>query len=357
MERRGREDGVDALAARSSSSRSITRTSTRSPSRSRAHPPSSASRRPRSGGRAAGARAALRDLPGPQPASSTVSSPRSSSRSSTSWPNATIGAATCRYLSASQSSGVTAPSGPGRRPPRRRARATRGRAPRPGSGATCRARAAETISGSVESGRPTPTRTRPKSGEPRPALQRLQAVVAGEPAAEPRADVAERQVDLVVDGQHVVEVDLERAARRAGAAPGLVHEGLRQQHRDARPAGPGAALGEQAVELLARRCPGPSARSARSATCEADVVRRALVARAGVAEPDDQPVRGRDAAEEAHGAVLLAGRLRRRRPEPPRRPLRRPRPHGLAVLADEPGLGLDPLPRSSARGAAGTGWR
>ena len=36
-------------------------------------------------------------------------------------------------------------------------------------------------------------------------LQRLQPVVAGEAAADPRADVAERQVDLVVDGEHVVE--------------------------------------------------------------------------------------------------------------------------------------------------------
>src|SRR5947208_1780895 len=35
---------------------------------------------------------------------------------------------------------------------------------------------------------------------------------------------------------------------------------------------------------------------------EADVVRRALVARARVAQPDDQPVGGRDPAEELHSS-------------------------------------------------------
>ena len=54
-------------------------------------------------------------------------------------------------------------------------------------------------SGSVVSGRPTPMRTRWKSAAAELALERLEAVVAGEPAAEPHADVAERQVDLVVD--------------------------------------------------------------------------------------------------------------------------------------------------------------
>ena len=71
---------------------------------------------------------------------------------------------------------------------------------------------------------------------PEVALERLQSVVARQPAAEPRADVAERQVDLVVDDDEVVEVQLVGAARRARRAARLVHEGLRQQHRDARAA-------------------------------------------------------------------------------------------------------------------------
>ena len=66
------------------------------------------------------------------------------------------------------------------------------------------------------------------------ALDRLQAVVAGEPAAEARAHLAERQVDLVVHDQHPLQRQLERAARRADRAAGVVHVGLRAQHRHAR---------------------------------------------------------------------------------------------------------------------------
>ena len=83
-------------------------------------------------------------------------------------------------------------------PPRRR-RGRPARPPRPRAAATCPARGRRRCSGSVESGRPTPTRTRWKSGAAELALERLQAVVAGQPAAEAGADVAEREVDLVVD--------------------------------------------------------------------------------------------------------------------------------------------------------------
>src|SRR5207248_2840655 len=72
--------------------------------------------------------------------------------------------------------------------------------------------------------------------------QRLEPVVTGQAAAELRADLAERQVDLVLDGDHVVEVDLQRPTGRAGRVAGFVHVGLRQQDRDARPAGHRAAL-------------------------------------------------------------------------------------------------------------------
>src|SRR5689334_20297718 len=69
------------------------------------------------------------------------------------------------------------------------------------------------------------------------ALQRLQPVVAGETAAEPRLHLAERQVDLVVQHDDPVEVDAECAAGRARGAARLVHVGLRQQQADARAAG------------------------------------------------------------------------------------------------------------------------
>src|SRR4051794_32166284 len=51
------------------------------------------------------------------------------------------------------------------------------------------------------------------------ALERLQAVVAGEAAAEPDTDVAERQVDLVVDDKHALELELVGPAGRPDGAP------------------------------------------------------------------------------------------------------------------------------------------
>src|SRR5829696_6478216 len=110
---------------------------------------------------------------------------------------------------------------------------------------------------------------------------------------DPHADVAERQVDLVVDHEHAVEVELVRAARRTDRAPGVVHVRLRLEHRDARTARPGAPLAQLAGELLARLRQVP-ARDQRVRDLEADVVRRRGVAAAGVPEADDQPVdRGR----------------------------------------------------------------
>src|SRR3954466_13199579 len=98
------------------------------------------------------------------------------------------------------------------------------------------------MSGSVESGRPTPMRTRWKSGEPSsrrsdfsplwpasPPPRRGRAAPNGRarpPAAQAGADVAERQVDLVVDDEHAVEVDLVGAAGRACGAACFVHVGL-----------------------------------------------------------------------------------------------------------------------------------
>ena len=124
------------------------------------------------------------------------------------------------------------------------------------------------------------------------ALERLEPVVSGEPAAEPHADVAERKVDLVVQHEHAVEAELEGAAGRADGAARLVHVGLRLEHGHARAARAGAALGQLAGELLARLRQVP-ARDQRVGDLEADVVRRAVVAAAGVPQPDDEPVGGR----------------------------------------------------------------
>ena len=86
-----------------------------------------------------------------------------------------------------------------------------------------------------------------KSGEPKPCLQRLQAVVAGQPAAEARADVAERQVDLVVQHEDVVELDLQRAARRARRlCPTSFMNVCGCSSATRGPPDAGAALGEQA---------------------------------------------------------------------------------------------------------------
>ena len=100
-----------------------------------------------------------------------------------------------------------------------------------GSGASARGRRPTTMSGSVESGRPTPTRTRREVRRAQPAAQGLQAVVARQAAAHARADLAEGQVDLVVDDEHAVELEVQRPARRAGRVAGLVHVGLRAAAR------------------------------------------------------------------------------------------------------------------------------
>src|SRR3989442_8984523 len=83
-------------------------------------------------------------------------------------------------------------------------------------------------------------------------LQALQAVVAGEPTTLPIANLAERQVDLVVDHDDPVERHLELAACWTGRAARFVHIGLGEQHGDARPADAGAALAQTAREGLPR---------------------------------------------------------------------------------------------------------
>ena len=130
----------------------------------------------------------------------------------------------------------------------------------------------------------------------------------------------------------------ERAARRADAT--CRTRSCRSAAASSATRGPPglrAALGEQAAELLLRLAEVPAPRQL-GGDLEADVVRRALVLRARVAEPDDQPVGRRRAAEgAAHrsprrllvagvvaAGVVVAGRL------------------AVALaLADDPGLLLD----------------
>src|SRR4051794_16197640 len=121
------------------------------------------------------------------------------------------------------------------------------------------------------------------------AAQRLQAVVAGEPAAEAHAHIAERQVDLVVQHEDAVELQLVGAARRSGRAPRLVHVGLRLQERHPGAARPGAPLGQLARELLLGLRQVPPARE-RLGHLEAHVVRRVGVAGPRVPEAHHEPV-------------------------------------------------------------------
>ena len=124
--------------------------------------------------------------------------------------------------------------------------------------------------------------------------------MARQAAAEPDADLAERQVDLVVQDEHVVELELVGATRGAGGTAGLVHERLRLQQRDARAARSGAALGQLAGELLLGLGQIPAARQL-VGDLEARVVRRLGVAGARIPEPDYKPV-DRSRSEELQDA-------------------------------------------------------
>ena len=165
------------------------------------------------------------------------------------------------------------------------------------------------------------------------ALERLQPVVAGQAAAHLDADVAERQVDLVVDDEDAVEVELV-ATRARG-----------------RPSGPESFMNVCGLSTATRGPPGPvrpsvsspanfffgfgqvPALDQRVGDAEADVVRGVRVAGPGIAEPDDQPV-DRGGARRA-SAVVARGRLGRRR-----------RRLGLAASPSSPSAGSIGSPSS-----------
>ena len=124
----------------------------------------------------------------------------------------------------------------------------------------------------------------PELGVAEAALEALQAVVAGQAAAEADADLTEGQVDLVVEDDDAVERHLERAARRAGRVARAVHVRLRQEDRHPRAAGAGPPFGQQAAELRLRL--GRSQRRDElGADLEADVVAGRGVALPGLPRP------------------------------------------------------------------------
>src|SRR5439155_25114252 len=116
-------------------------------------------------------------------------------------------------------------------------------------------------------------------------VDRAQPVVAGRAAAALDPDLAGPQVELVMDDDDVRRRDLIKAHRRQHRLAGIVHEGLRPQQQAPLPGD--HPLGELALEAVAKRrkAVAPGDRLGRH---EADIVAVAGIARARIAEPDDQ---------------------------------------------------------------------
>ncbi len=129
--------------------------------------------------------------------------------------------------------------------------------------------------------------------------------MAGDAAAELGPHLAEREVDLVVESEDPVERDSERPAGGSGRVPGLVHERLRKQDRDARAAGPDPAAGDEPSEprLRPRQLP---AGAERVGDLESGVVPGPGVAAAGIAESDHEEVGGAGARPRAPTAATAA---------------------------------------------------
>ena len=111
---------------------------------------------------------------------------------------------------------------------------------------------AETISGSVESGRPTPILTRQKSRLPSPRSRLFRPLW---PATPPPSLVRTSPKGRSISSWRAMTRSSgtpSDAAGGAGGVPRLVHEGLRQQDRDAGAAGADPPIGDQAAEALGR---------------------------------------------------------------------------------------------------------
>ncbi len=124
---------------------------------------------------------------------------------------------------------------------------------------------AETISGSVESGRPTPARTRQKSRPPRPRLRLFSPLwPATPPPSLTRTSPKGRSISSWRTTTRSSGT-LQRAPRRAGRGAGLVHEGLGEQHRHPRAAGADRAPRRSARRTACAPSAGPSASESSSA--------------------------------------------------------------------------------------------
>ena len=224
-------------------------------------------------------------------------------------------------------------------------------------------------------GRPTPTRTRAKSGEPRPCRSDFSPLwPARPPPVRTRISPNGRSISSWSTSTWSSRTF---SAPRAGSdrLPGVVHVGLGQQDRHPRPAGPGAALGQQPAVPRPRPSAAPSgARAARRSRsrccggcprtrCPGCRARRAASRRERCAA-DRAAARGPSATRRrsrrrrrrltTFGFALGRARPRRRARSPPRsRP--RPRPGGGGRERGDHGLGIvddrDPVRSAPARRA------
>ena len=182
--------------------------------------------------------------------------------------------------------------------------------------------------------------------------QRAQAVVAGQPAAQLRAHVAELQVDLVVHDDQRIRARACRSAsppRRCGRDRFMNVCGWSSASRTS----PSRASATRPENLL-RHDAAPLRRQP-VGDHEAEVVARGGVLRPGVSEPDHEQVerRAEVAPPQAHPRAPPTRRSLGSRPRPalaalaaPPRPLRRPRRAHASASASarlrlELGLGLE----------------
>src|SRR5947207_5836127 len=126
-------------------------------------------------------------------------------------------------------------------------------------------------------------------------IDRAQPVMAGRAAAALDPHLARPQIELVVDHDDLFRRDLVEAHRRQNRVAGIVHEGLRQEQQTARARD--HPLGEFALEAVAKRREAIPPRD-RLGGHEADIVAVAGIARARIAEPDDQAHRLTEAQDD-----------------------------------------------------------
>ena len=190
-------------------------------------------------------------------------------------------------------------------------------------------------------GRPTPARTRKKSGVRSAELQRAEPVVPRGAAAELDPKLPGRDLDLVVYGDHVVRLDVVLARDAGVRGSGLVHEqrGANEDH----PLVPSRISATSAGKKRALRNRSPASRGELVDHHAADVVPGVGVTLAGVAEAGDEP-----GHRPALALAVALGALRRA--PRPLAPLLAPPPAGPRPRrASSPGI----VRSTSVRSAAG----